>query len=99
MQVRREKGLCSPNDEKILLRHKCKSKLFLLVHQDDEILDPFTPAEPLDMTPSIQTPTPSLDDALLFLSTCKFTHQFACSVREFHLLKPYDQQVQSRIII
>lgn len=34
---RREKRLCYTCDEKFIHGHKCKSKLFLLVHEDDEI--------------------------------------------------------------
>lgn len=35
LQNRREKGLCYTCDEKFIVGHKCKSKYFLLVHQED----------------------------------------------------------------
>lgn len=45
LQERKDKGLLYSCNEIFLLGHKCKSKLLLLVHQDDEVLDPISATE------------------------------------------------------
>lgn len=74
LQARRDKGLCYSCDEKYLPGHRCKSKLFLLIHQDDDIphldsidtsltpvSDHTSPSPPVDLSLShqqLETPTP-----------------------------------------
>jgi len=43
MQIRRDRGLCYNCDEKYSPGHYCKSRFFLLVHDDEETIPPDSP--------------------------------------------------------
>lgn len=75
LQERRDKGLCYTCDEKFLPGHKCKSKLFSLIHQDDEFSDPLPQTDCSPLQPAADSSPISAEDTNS-LSNCsyKFTH-------------------------
>lgn len=62
MQLRREKGLCFPCDEKFTWNHKCPNRQLMILQVDDD--DMLPDSSPIDN--NLSDPTSAVDDSPTF---------------------------------
>lgn len=72
--MRRDKGLCYTCEEKFVIGHKCKSKLFLLVHQDDEFNEEHQTDHDITFEPTYFEQDPTAPNAHLYTRVFETPH-------------------------